>query len=83
MKLPNLRSSDLMVSRITRQELPALTAFCVTCSAFFELVEGKPGSHAVASARAHRRSSSSSVKQRLQVLAARILVARPSPLDRS
>lgn len=50
MKLPNLRSSDLMVSRITRQELPALTAFCVTCSAFFELVEGKPGSHAVASA---------------------------------
>jgi ribosomal protein S18 acetylase RimI-like enzyme len=44
MNLPDIGAADLTVSRITRQDLPALTELCVACSAFFEMVEGKPGS---------------------------------------
>ena len=48
MKLPDIQASDLTVFRITRAEAPALTKFCVSCSAFFEMTEGKPGSEAIA-----------------------------------
>lgn len=44
MNLPDIGATGLTVSRITRDDLPALTELCVGCSAFFEVVGGKPGS---------------------------------------
>jgi ribosomal protein S18 acetylase RimI-like enzyme len=46
--LPDIGATGLTVSRITRRDLPALTELCVACSAFFEMVEGKPGSSVTA-----------------------------------
>jgi ribosomal protein S18 acetylase RimI-like enzyme len=48
MDLPDIHATDLKVSRIAQQDAPALTEFCVSCSAFFEMTEGKPGSQLIA-----------------------------------
>ena len=46
--LPCIHTTDLKTSRIARNDLSALTEFCVRCSVFFEMVEGKPGSRQLA-----------------------------------
>ena len=48
LNLPCSHATDLHASRIAHVDLPALTELCVSCSAFFDMVEGKPGSQQAA-----------------------------------
>jgi GNAT superfamily N-acetyltransferase len=46
--LPDLGVTGMTASRLDAGDLEALTALCIDCSDFFQAVEGRPGSRAVA-----------------------------------
>jgi GNAT superfamily N-acetyltransferase len=48
MSVPDLRATDLTVSRLTQRDIAALTELCLACSPFFQMTEGKSGSRLIA-----------------------------------